>query len=82
MGGVFYFKGPQGFNPPPKAHIIKEIIWCPPSFDCLKCKVDEVFASCGGIYIYNKDLFVLTFVKPLSSNNSLLTEFCDALRCI
>lgn len=66
---------------PPRAPLIKEVIWNPPILDCLKCNCDGAFTQdpptfgCGGIFRNSKSDFLFAFPEPTLGNLPFLLDF-------
>ncbi|CAI8600680.1 unnamed protein product [Vicia faba] len=67
---------------------IKKVIWVPPLLNWIKCNVDRAciqnppFSCSGGIFRDGKDLYILAYVEPICSYNSMVCEFCTTICCI
>jgi hypothetical protein len=71
---------------PPRAPIIKEVIWKPPLANWTKCNTDGTYtntnAACGGIFRNHSADFLGCFAEPVGRISSFFSEFCGVLRAI
>lgn len=72
----------------PRAPIIKEVIWSPPTPSWIKCNIDGASignpgnSACGGVFRDDEANFLCCFAEPLGQSNSYLAEISGALRAI
>ncbi|CAJ2668044.1 unnamed protein product [Trifolium pratense] len=71
---------------PPKAPVIKEVIWHPPFGQWVKCNTDgaanNITASCGGIFRNCNSEFLCGFAENIGPNSAFIAELCGAMRAI
>jgi ribonuclease HI len=73
---------------PPRPSILREVIWCPPMFNWLKCNIDGAScgnpgnAACGGVFRNHAADFVYGFAEPLGVMNAFVAEMCGAMRAV
>jgi ribonuclease HI len=73
---------------PPRAPILKEVVWHPPIISWIKCNTDGASSgnpgttSCGGVFRNHFSDFVFAFAEPLGVQTSLFAETCGVLRAI
>ncbi|GAU10595.1 hypothetical protein TSUD_419630, partial [Trifolium subterraneum] len=71
---------------PPRAPIIKEVLWQPPPSDWWKCNTDGAFnsvtASCGGVFRNHHADFVVAFAEKVDFQSSFVAELCGVMRAI
>jgi hypothetical protein len=69
---------------PPKAPVIKEIVWQPPIANWVKCNTDGasnlVTSSCGGIFRNSDADFLCCFAENISLGSAFSAELAWALR--
>jgi hypothetical protein len=71
---------------PPKAPFIKEVIWHPPSINCIKCNTDGASnvstSSCGGIFRNHNADFLCGFAENTGLKSAFMAELCGVIRDI
>jgi ribonuclease HI len=71
---------------PPKAPTIKEILWCPPQSNWMKCNTDGAAttdtASYGGIFRDHLADFRGGFAENIGKNSAFFAEILGAIRAI
>jgi hypothetical protein len=73
---------------PPKAQVIKEVLWQPPLLDWIKCNTDGAahgspgMSACGGILRNSSSMCVGWFPQNLSFYNALYAELVGAMKAI
>jgi ribonuclease HI len=71
---------------PPKAPVIKEIVWQPPIANWVKCNTDGasnlVTSSCGGIFRNSDADFLCCFAENTGLGSAFSAELAGALRAI
>jgi ribonuclease HI len=71
---------------PPKAPVIKEVIWHPPILNWTKCNIDgaatSTTSSCGGIFRNHLADFIGCFAERLTLCSAFFAEVSGALRAL
>jgi ribonuclease HI len=71
---------------PPRAPVIKEVLWQPPPLNWLKCNTDgasnNVSSACGGVFRNHLAEFVVGFAENIGHHSSLIAELCGIMRAI
>jgi ribonuclease HI len=71
---------------PPKAPIIKEVIWSPPIIDWIKCNTDgssnQSTSSCAGIFRNSDSIFITCFAENLGRGNAYFAKLSAVMRAI
>ena len=71
---------------PPKAPKIIEVLWNPPTFQCIKCNTDgsanHATSACGGIFRDKYSNFLLCFAQNTGQGTAFQAELCGAVKAI
>jgi hypothetical protein len=71
---------------PPKAPTIKEVLWCPPQLNWMKCNTDgaatTTTAAYGGIFRNHLADFIGGFAENIGKNSAFFAELLGAIKAI